>query len=158
MVSQIDNTVKAGQFNRVSIIDGTTTTLDVQSGTGGATGDTSSITITGTDLTSSGLSVTGLTLDSTTGAGAALSAIDSAIDTVSTARASLGASMSQLTQASIQLNTSIQNQSTAKGRITDTDYASETASLSRAQVLQQAGMAMLTQANQLPQQVLSLLK
>jgi flagellin len=56
------------------------------------------------------------------------------------------------------LQTSVENQSAAKSRITDADFAAETSNLSRAQILQQAGTAMVAQANQLPQQVLSLLK
>jgi len=157
LLSQIDNTVKGAKFNGVSLVNNANT-VDVQSGTAGSTGDTSKITLQGTDLQASALGVNSVTLDTVANAQAALSSIDSAIDKISTARASFGASMSQLNQASTQLNTSIQNQSAAKGRITDTDYASETANLSRTQVLQQAGMAMLSQANQLPQQVLSLLR
>jgi len=157
LLAQIDNTVSGAKFNKVSLVDNGST-VDVQSGTAGSTGDGSKITLQGTDLQAAALGVDTVTLDTVANAKLALSAIDSAIDTVSTARASFGASMSQLNQASTQLNTSIQNQSAAKGRITDTDYASETANLSRTQVLQQAGMAMLSQANQLPQQVLSLLR
>jgi flagellin len=87
-----------------------------------------------------------------------ISNIDSAIDTVNGERATMGASQSRFGAAIANLQTSVENQSAARSRITDTDFAAETANLSRAQILQQAGNAMVAQANQLPQQVLQLLR
>ena len=83
--------------------------------------------------------------------------IDDAIDTINSQRATLGASQSRFESVISNLQISVENQSAARSRIMDADFAAETANLSRAQILQQAGNAMVAQANQMPQQVLSLL-
>ena len=83
--------------------------------------------------------------------------IDAAIDTINGQRATLGASQSRFESVISNLQISVENQSAARSRIMDADFAAETANLSRAQILQQAGNAMIAQANQMPQQVLSLL-
>jgi flagellin len=87
-----------------------------------------------------------------------LTAIDLAIDTVNSARAQLGAIQSRFEKTINFLQTGIENQSAARGRIMDADFATETSNLSRVQILQQAGTAMIAQANQMPQSVLQLLK
>ncbi|MCZ8073016.1 MAG: flagellin, partial [Paucibacter sp.] len=84
--------------------------------------------------------------------------IDIALNTVSSQRATLGASQNRFEAVISNLQVSVENQSAARSRIMDADYAAETSNLSRTQILQQAGNAMVAQANQLPQQVLSLLK
>jgi flagellin len=89
---------------------------------------------------------------------AAISQIDTAIDTINTQRASLGTVQSRFESVIANLKTSSENVSAARGRIRDTDFAAETANMTRNQVLQQAGVAMLAQANALPNIVLSLLK
>ena len=98
--------------------------------------------------------------DITTAANAstAPTAIDTALDSISTNRATYGAAMSRFQFAIANLQITGENQSAARGRIMDADYAAETANLARAQILQQAGTAMVAQANQLPQQVLALLR
>jgi len=88
----------------------------------------------------------------------AIANIDAAIKSIDTARAGLGAIQNRFTTTISNLQSSIENQSAAKSRIMDTDFAAETAALSRNQILQQAGTAMLSQANQAPQQVLGLLR
>ena len=92
------------------------------------------------------------------GAWAAIQHIDAAMDEVSSARANLGALQTRFEKSIENIGTMNENISAARGRILDADFASETASLSRTQILQQAGTAMVAQANQLPQQVLSLLQ
>jgi flagellin len=84
--------------------------------------------------------------------------IDTAINTVSAERATLGAAQNRFDAVISNLQVSVENQSSARSRIMDADFAVETANLSRAQILQQAGNTMIAQANQLPQQVLSLLR
>jgi flagellin len=84
--------------------------------------------------------------------------IDSAIKTVSGERSKLGASQNRFDAIISNLQISVENQTAARSRIMDADFASETANLSRAQILQQAGNAMIAQANQAPQQVLALLR
>lgn len=103
-------------------------------------------------------------LSAATGAAAAttnsavLSSIDNALKAVNEKRASLGAIQSRFDNTINNLNTSIENQSAARGRIIDADFASESANLSKSQILQQASTAMIAQANQLSQGVMSLLR
>ena len=89
---------------------------------------------------------------------AAIATIDTAIDAVNTQRATYGAVQNRFENVVATLAVAAENQSAARSRITDADYATETANLSRANILQQAGNAMIAQANQLPQQVLALLR
>ena len=114
----------------------------------------------GDTLTVTTASVTTVAGDITTAANAstALAAIDVNLDTITTNRANYGAAMSRFGFAITNLQITGENQSAARGRIMDADYAAETANMSRAQILQQAGTAMVAQANQLPQQVLQLLR
>lgn len=93
-----------------------------------------------------------------TTASAAMTKIDSAITVVNSQRATFGAAMNQLTYAVDNLSNVKVNAEAARSRVLDTDYASETSELARTQIIQQAGTAMLAQANQLPQTVLSLLQ
>ena len=99
-----------------------------------------------------------LNIESQAGAWKALQHIDSAINQVNTARADLGALQTRFEKSIENIDIMNENISAARGRIVDADFAAETASLSRTQILQQAGTAMVAQANQLPQGVLSLLQ
>ena len=98
--------------------------------------------------------------DLTTAANAstAVGALDTALDLVNTQRATYGAAMSRFSLAISNLQITGENQAAARSRIVDADFAAETANLSRAQIMQQAGSAMVAQANQLPNQVLALLR
>jgi flagellin len=118
---------------------------------GANNGDTMTIT------TSTVSTVTGDILTSGA-ASTAVAAIDSQLDAITTSRATYGAAMSRFEFAISNLQITGENQQAARGRIMDADFAMETANLSRAQILQQAGTSMVAQANQLPQQVLSLLR
>jgi flagellin len=89
---------------------------------------------------------------------AAITALDAAITSVNDQRATFGAVQNRFDNVVANLMVNVENQTAARSRIMDADYASETASLSRASILQQAGNAMVAQANQLPQQVLALLR
>ncbi|MCP9760010.1 flagellin [Aquitalea sp. S1-19] len=109
--------------------------------------------------TNAGLSaVDKVDLSSAPGANAALKVLDAALATVNSRRADLGAVQNRFSNTISNLQSSAENLNASRGRILDTDFASETAKMSRNQVLQQAGTAMLAQANQLPQQVLQLLR
>ena len=117
---------------------------------------------TNTDILAVGAAGTGTTFDAYTGGtkGAldSVAKIDQAIAQVNVARSTFGAAQNRIDAAISSLQVSVENQSAARSRIMDADYAMETANLSRAQILQQAGTAMIAQANQTPQQVLSLLR
>ena len=97
-------------------------------------------------------------LTSAANASTAVGALDTALDTITSSRATYGAMINRFQFAVNNLQVTGENQSAARGRIMDADFASETANLARAQILQQAGTAMVAQANQLPNQVLSLLR
>ena len=102
--------------------------------------------------------IEGIDVSSQSGAWKALKQVDSAIDQVNSARGDLGALQTRFEKTVENIDIQNENISAAKGRITDADFAVETANLSKAQILQQAGTAMVAQANQLPQGVLSLLR
>jgi flagellin len=108
--------------------------------------------------TSSVNSIASVNVLTAANASKALDAIDGALQTINTSRASLGSYQNRFATVVDSLQTRTENLSASKSRITDADFAKETANLTRAQILQQAGTAMLSQANQLPQGVLSLLR
>jgi flagellin len=121
------------------------------------TTDTTITAVAGTDNTGAGRA----TIDGTqtfAQIGTVIDNIDTAINTINTSRGTMGAAQNRFDSVVSNLNVSVENQTAAKSRITDADFAAETANLSRAQILQQAGTAMIAQANQLPQQVLTLLR
>ncbi|AVO41594.1 flagellin [Simplicispira suum] len=99
-----------------------------------------------------------LDISTTTGADNAILAMDAALKSVNSARADLGAVQNRFSSVVENLATTSENLSASRSRIMDADFAAETANLSRAQILQQAGTAMVAQANQLPQGVLALLR
>jgi flagellin len=147
------------------------TTAAVASGTGTHSGTITlqstggDLVIAGTGAAAAGLTTgttaaTGNQLDVSTveGANALIQAVDLALDNVNGSRATLGAIQNRFESVVASLQTSSESLSAARSRIQDTDFAAETANLTKAQILQQAGTAMLSQANSLPQNVLSLLR
>jgi len=144
-------------FNGLKILDTDSGTNSFQVGANsGETVDIISNNVSGIYGTVSAASISGDT--SATSAAAAITAIDAALDELNTERSVYGAAQSRFEGIVSVLQVSRENQSAAASRIMDADYASETASLTRAQILQQAGVAMLAQANALPNNVLSLLR
>lgn len=149
-------------FNGVNTLKGGA--IDFQVGTGNASGD--KITITGTDMTAQadiaaavGGAVKGATAAlGATAAGTAITNIDKALDAINTERAVYGAAQNRFEAVISNLQIASENQSAAKSRIMDADFAAETANLTRGQILQQAGTAMLAQANSAPNGVLALLR
>ena len=105
-----------------------------------------------------GQQISQLDISTVDGANKAMKAADAALTAINSGRAALGAIQNRFESVVSNLSVNSENLSAAKGRITDADFASETANLSRSQILQQAGTAMVAQANQLPQGVLSLLR
>ena len=152
--SEVARIAAATTFNGKQVL-GTDSTMSFQIGAGTSTDNQISVTTVTGDFSAL---VTGLAVSDTGGATAAMDAIDTALNTVSDARAGLGALQSRFEGVVTQLQSQNENIQAARGRILDADYASETANLSRAQILQQAGTAMLAQANQLGSSVLSLLQ
>jgi flagellin len=116
------------------------------------------VTAAATTAGSSLQSVSTLDISTVSGANLALKVVDSALQAISGQRAKFGALQSRFENAIVNLQTTSENLSASRSRIRDADFAQETANLTRAQILQQAGTAMLAQANQVPQNVLSLLQ
>ncbi len=137
------------KFNGRDILNGAAGAQTFQ--VGANNGDSLSITTTAVTTVAGNLT-------SAANASTALAAIDTKLDSITTDRAAYGAAMSRMSFAISSLQISGENQSAARGRIMDADFASETANLSRSQILQQAGSAMVAQANQLPNQVMALLR
>ena len=154
LAAEITDQAAKANFNGVNLLDGSVASLTVQ--TGSKNGDTVAVSLTNASNAVTASAAGDLT--SVANANNALTDIDTALDTINTGRATLGAGMNRLDAVVSNLATTITNLSAARGRIMDADFASETASLTRSQILQQAGTAMLAQANQLPNNVLSLLK
>ena len=121
------------------------------------TDNTSITTVLGTAILS-GTNVPTVQVTDAASAQSAISSLDTAIDAINSQRAVFGAVQNRFTNVVANLQVGVENQAAARSRIMDADYASETANLSRANILQQAGNAMVAQANQLPQQVLALLR
>ena len=148
LVAEVDRISASTDFNDVTLLAGATTvTIDVGAG--------ATIDITGYDVSASGLALDAedLTLD----AAAALTAVEAAIVTKDGIRAEFGFNMGRLEQAINVVDIQAENLMTAESRISDVDVATEMASLTRSQVLAQAGIAMLAQANSIPQMALQLL-
>ena len=147
--SEIIRIATQTKFNGTAIIGASSGAQVFQ--VGANNGDTLSITTT---------QVTTVAGDLTTSANAstAVAALDTKLDAITTNRATYGAAMSRFSMAISNLSISGENQTAAKGRIMDADFAAETANLSRSQILQQAGTAMVAQANQQPNLVLNLLR
>lgn len=156
---ELTRIVTSTEFNGKKIINGDLSTgADIQ--VGANTDADNRITVTIADMATTLGAVTAADI---TGADAtkplvAIDAIDLAIEDIDTSRAKLGAIQNRFTTTISNLQSSIENQSAARSRIMDADFAAETAELSRNQILQQAGTAMLSQANQAPQAVLGLLR
>src|SRR5690606_19454303 len=110
-----------------------------------------------TALAAAGSNVGSVDISSVLGSQRALSIVDEALTAVNSSRADMGAIQNRFTSTIANLNTTSENLSASRSRIRDTDYAKETAELTRTQILQQAGTAMLAQANSSTQNVLSLL-
>ncbi len=156
LAAEIGRTLTTTKFNGQAILAADSGAKVFQ--VGANNGETVTITTTNMSTNAGITAVTGGGVDTLAAANTALTNIDTALDTVNGERALYGASQNRFESVIGMLQVSAENQAAAKSRITDADFAAETANLSRAQILQQAGSAMIAQANQLPQQVLSLLR
>ena len=158
LAGEVARTLTATRFNGLAVLAGDAGTLTFQ--VGANTADTVDIVTADLSAAAEVVAVTDAANEilSVATAQAAMTNIDTALDRVNAERALYGASQNRFEAVISTLQVSAENQSAARGRIMDADFAAETANLSRAQILQQAGTAMVAQANALPQQVLRLLQ
>jgi len=158
LMSEITATQSRTTFNGLSLLN-STSTLTFQ--TGNAATDTTTVDLSAVQLTGTNSMTTTSTQTnvSTNAAFITLTGtVDADITTIATMRSALGATQNRLDNAIGNLQTSSSNLSESRSRIMDTDYAAETAQLTKNQIHQQAATAMLAQANQMPNSILSLLK
>ncbi|MEL7631029.1 flagellin domain-containing protein [Pectobacterium aroidearum] len=170
-ISEVNRVAQSASFNGTKLLDGSASggiTIQV----GANTGATETITIDSTALinatTGGSMSDVSANISSlgsvaagssaNSAAQALITAVDTALSAVDTARSNLGAIQNRFSSTITNLNNSINNLSSARSRIEDADYATEVSNMSRSQILQQAGTSVLSQANQVPQTVLSLLR
>jgi flagellin len=157
MSNEIDRIATATKFNSISLLDNSAT-VSIHFG-----GTNDYINVTGSNMTKSGLGVktTGagaISIGTAASAKAALATLDTAISAKDTARAAFGYKMNRLESTVEVLNISAENLAASESRVSDVDVATEMAAMTRNQVLAQAGISMLTQANAMPQMALNLLR
>ncbi|MCH4150394.1 MAG: flagellin FliC [Sphingobium sp.] len=165
LLDQVDAIATKTNFNGVALLDGSAASISIQTGTGAS--DTVSVSLS--DARVATLNIKKATTQGTAGtseidlataanASSALATLDTALSTVAAARASLGASQNRLQVTVENISSTVTNLSEARSRIEDVDFSSETTNLAKAQILSQASTAMIAQANQAQQGVLSLIR
>ena len=153
---EIGRVANSAEFNGTTLLASTKTlTIQVSYADDSTNGK---IDVDLTKVTSTGLSIATSSIGTQNASSTAIGSVDDALSVINSARATLGATQNRLETTVKDLKNNVENLSASRSRIEDADFASETAQLAKSQILQQAGMAMLAQANQLPQQVLSLLR
>ena len=162
LADEVNRTLASTRFNGQAILSASAGSLQFQIGANNATTDQLTISTTNMQGTTSvtAVTVSSAVISGTTGTAAAgmISTIDTALDVINSERANYGAVQNRFEAVIANLSIAAENQTAARSRIMDADFAAETAALTRSQILQQAGTAMLAQANQVPQQVLQLLQ
>jgi flagellin len=159
--TQIDKIASETTWNGYTVLTGTTggTTAGTFSFQSGQTsGQTIDVAIGSMALSGMAMTAAAVAISTAASASAAIASIDAALNTVNSQRATIGATINRMTYAGDNLTNISANASASRSTITDTDYATASTNLSKAQIIQQASTAMLAQANQQPQTVLALLK
>ncbi len=151
MASEITRIAEATDFNGIKMLDNSAS-VSIHFG-----GESDLISVEGSNMTSSGLGINNLSITAAGSARTALTTLDSAINTKDTARAKFGYMINRLESTGEVLGIQSENLQAAESRISDVDVATEMATLTRNQVLSQAGTSMLAQANSIPQMALTLL-
>jgi flagellin len=157
LVDEIDRIAQQAEFNDIALLDGSSTTVEFAVGIGDEAGvDTISVTLDSVRTTD--LSIDTIDIGSSGDVSVALSSIDNAIDTISEFRGRLGSTENRLNSAIANLQQRVESLTAAESRIRDVDVAKESADLTRNNILQQASLAILAQANLQPQSALQLLQ
>ena len=154
--AEIDRVAGVTKFAGITLLDGSAN-VDLQVGKDSGGDNVINVTIADSQTTAIGGDISTLSVSTAAKAGASLTSLDTAISDVTTNRATIGAGHNRLMSAITNLETTIENLSAANSAIREIDVASETAELTRTQILMQAGVSVLAQANQSPQMALSLI-
>ncbi len=158
LIGELDRISDTTEFNGIQLLDGTAGTagtMTFQVGTRNSVNDRITITLADVDATAVGVNAS--SVDTLANAQGSIADIDAALDTLATERSTLGSTINRLTSATDHLASTIENYGSAVSQIRDTDMSAESAEFAKGQVLQQAGVAMLAQANALPNLALRLL-
>lgn len=155
---EVTRVITSTEFNGLAVLGDDAGQFNFQVGANNQADNQISVTTSNYTSAATITAVTGGDITTSANAATAMTNLDAAIDTVTSTRADLGAAQSRMESAINGLRINAENQAAARGRIMDADFATETANLTKGQVLQQAGTAMLAQANQASQSVLSLLR
>jgi flagellin len=159
LVAEVDRIATTTEFNTTSLLNGTASGLSFQIGAN--SGQTVTVSIANAGASALGLNPLGVSttdLSTASGANAAISILDAAIKNISDSRADLGAVQNRLEHTIANLGVASENLAASESRVRDVDMAQEMMTFTKTQILQQAGTAMLAQANQAPQNVLQLLR
>lgn len=156
LLTEIDRVTNQTQFNGVNILQGGT--LSIQIGSGNTSNDHITINLTDTSTGSAGINISGSSLTNQTNASTAIGSIKLALQTMTTGLATLGANSANLAAAINSNNTYATNLSASQSSIMDADYAAESSNMAKYSILNQSDVAMLAQANSIPQMVLQLLR
>ena len=154
LASEISRISDQTTFNGVNLLDASTTSLDIQVGVNAS----EVVTVAMADATTANLGLGTLLTDTQANANLAITALDLAIDSISTSRGTLGAAQNRMSSAIASISNARENLAAAESRIRDVDVAMESADLTRNSILQQAAVSVLSQANAQPQLALSLLR
>ena len=158
LADEVDRIASVTEFNGLSLTEGTNTQIGVQVGISDSAADQIDLTLGDLRTTVIGIDTGSIDLSTSTGATSALSVLDNALDTLNSYRSDYGAIGNRLDSALTNLETFAENIASAESQIRDADFAYETAEMSKYQIMQQAGVSVLSQANQLTQGVMSLLQ
>jgi flagellin len=157
LINELERIAQVTEYNGTALLTGAGSALDFQVGVANSSNDRIQFTAVNATTGASGLNVSGLSLSVKASAQTALATIDSALAAVSTARSTIGAAGNRLESSIRNIQAFAESLSAANSRIRDVDVAEETSRLSRSQILAQAGVSVLAQANQMPQLALKLL-
>jgi flagellin len=156
LLAEIDRIATSTEFNTRKLLDGSVATTAINFHIGANTGQTIAVTIA--TATTAALTISGISVGSSSLANQAIASIDNAITAISENRAKLGGIQNRLEHTIANLNVAVENLAASESRIRDVDMAQEMMYFTKTQILQQAGVAMLAQANMSPQSVLQLLR
>ncbi len=156
LVSEVNRIAKSTEFNNIKLLDGSSSNLTFQVGFG-TTGGTDTIGVSLSPALTTSLGLSDLSINSSGNPSASIAAIDTAINTVSSLRGSLGAAQNRLSSTISNIGVAVENLSAAESRIRDVDIAKESTNLTRNSILQQASISVLSQANVGSQSALRLL-
>lgn len=158
LVAEVNRVANDTQFNGITLLNGTTTSVSIQVGTGNTTNDSVGISLSNMTTGTAGLSISTLAVDTNAHASSAIASLTTALNTVTTALAGVGASEVNLTAAGNNDGSVATSLLTAKSRVEDADFAAESTNLAKFNILNQSNIAMLSQANQSQSMVLKLLQ